>query len=142
MPGANRAGERIDCLGKLLLKFLEALGSHMRSIGVGDKKTEQGASPGEQHRAAGDESDRGQHQGRHHAKHQEVSGANIHVSLRQHFLQGGDALGAAQKGIEGRYPAEQFVAQQGRVRRRLFSGRLNRGEALAENPGSGLALVK
>src|SRR5208282_1476143 len=142
VAGAHGAGERVDGLGKLLLKFLEALGPHVRGIGVGDKKPEQGAGPAEQHRAAGDESDHAEYHGRHGAQHEEVPGANIHVSLRQHFLQNRDALRAAQQSVESRYPAEHFIAQQRHVWRSLFGGLLNRGEALAENPGLGLALIK
>src|SRR6266404_8644442 len=73
VSGANGAGESIDGLGKLLLKFLEAPGPHMGGIGVGDKKTEQSAGPAEQEIAAGDESDGGEYQARHRAKHQKVS---------------------------------------------------------------------
>src|SRR6266446_10189625 len=48
VSGANGAGESIDGLGKLLLKFLEATGAHMRGRGVGDKKPEQTAGPAKQ----------------------------------------------------------------------------------------------
>ncbi len=141
VSGANGAGERIDGLGKLLLKFLEATGPHMGGISVGDKKTEQSADPAEHQIAAGDESDDGHHEGRDGTKHQEVSGASIDVSLRQHFLQERDALGAAQKGVESRNPAEQFVAKKGHVRHGLFGCLLNRGEAIAENTSLGFALI-
>src|SRR6202043_218690 len=133
VSGANGAGERIDGLGKLLLKFLEAPGAHMRGIGVGDKKAEQSAGPAEQHVAAGDESDGGEYQGRHCAKHQEISGSNIDVSLSQHFLEKRDALGAAQEGIESGYPAEHIIAEKSHVRGGLPGWFLNGGEAIAEN---------
>src|ERR1039458_4339193 len=87
VAGANRAGERINGFGKLLLKFRKTLSAHMRGIGVRDKKTEHRTGPCEQHGAAGDESDGGEDQGRRSAEHEEVSGANIDVALRQDFLQ-------------------------------------------------------
>src|SRR5208282_5804232 len=81
VSGTNGAGERIDGLGKLLLKFLEALGPHVRSVGVGKEKTEQSAGPAKHQGAASDEGDDCEYHGRHGAQHEEVSGANIHVSL-------------------------------------------------------------
>ena len=126
MSGANGAGEGIDGFGELLLKFLEAPGPHMRGICVRDKKPEQTAGPAEQDgspaagAAAGDESDGPEYQGGHGAKHQEVSGANIDVSLSQHFLQKRDSLRAAQKGVESGYPAEHLVAKKSHVRQGLF----------------------
>src|SRR6266446_2634037 len=147
VSGANGARERIDGFGELLLKFLEAPGPHMRGIGVGDKKPEQTAGPAKQDgspaagAAAGDESDGPEYQGGYGTKHQEVSGSNIDVSLSQHFLQKRDSLRAAQKSVESRYPAEQFVAKKSDVRRGLFGWFLSRGEAIAENAGLGLALI-
>ena len=142
MSGANGAGERVDGLGKLLLKFGKTLGPHMRGISVGKKKTEQGAGPAKQQVAAGDEGDSGEHQGRSRAEHQEISGANIHVALGQHFLQKRDALRAAEKGVEGRYPAEYFVAQKGCLRRGLFRWFLNGGKAVTENASLRFALIE
>src|ERR1019366_5073393 len=142
VSGANRAGESVDGLGKLLLKFLEALGPHVRGIGVGDKKTEQRAGPAEHIAAAGKGRDDGEGHSRYGAKHEEVSGANIDVALRQHFLQKGDALGAAQPGVESRDPAEHFVAQQSDGGRGRFGWLLCGGEAIAKNAGPCLALIQ
>ena len=62
------------------------------------------------------------HDGRDGAEHEEIAGANIDVALREHFLQKRDALGAAQKGVESRDPAEHFVAQESDFGHGLFGG--------------------
>src|SRR5260370_1677149 len=49
VSGANGAGERIDVLGKFLLKFLETPVPHMGGICLGDKKTDQQTGQAEQH---------------------------------------------------------------------------------------------
>src|SRR5208282_2597170 len=142
VSGANGAGEGIDGLGKLLLKFPEALGPQMRGIGVGKKKTEESAHPTENQVSAGDERDEGEAHGRHGAQHEEVSGANVQASLSQHFLQHRNSLRAAQKGVESGDAAEHFVAKQSDFGGGLLGWFLNGGEAIAENAGLGLALIE
>src|ERR1019366_861399 len=86
--------------------------------------------------------DGGEYDGRDGAEHEEVAGANVDVALSQHFLQKGDALRAAEKGVESGDAAEDFVAQQSQVRWGFFGGLLNGREAIAENARLSLALIK
>ena len=76
------------------------------------KKPSNSADPAEDPVAAEEESDEGEADRRDGAQHEEVSGANIDVALREHFLQLGNAAGAAEKVVESRNLAEDFVTQK------------------------------
>ena len=81
MSGANGAGEGVDGFGKFLFKFLEALRAAMGGVGVREKKPKQSSGPAEEHITGSEDDDGSEGQSGNGAEEQEISGANIDVSL-------------------------------------------------------------
>ena len=125
MSGADGACQRIDSLGKLFLKFLETLLAHVRGVGIGNEKPEHQADPAEEQAAPAMSRIRASSSAEATQSMRKLP-ARTSDFLGQHFLQKGDALRAPQERVEGRYPAEQFVAQQSCIRHGLVGRLLNR----------------
>src|SRR5580765_4999281 len=144
VSGAYSAGQRVDGLGEQFLKFVETLGALVVRVGVGQEASQQESDPGEQQNLVGGKvDDEGHQEAGDAAEEYEVSGAGLYVGLGKHFLQGRDAIGPAQQGVEGRDLAEHFVAQQRDVFERLgFAGFAAGGKAVAEHAGLRLTLVQ
>src|ERR1700722_15978236 len=142
VTGANGARQSVDGFGEEFFKSFEALLATVGDDWERKKSADDESGPGNGGISGIENGGESGDNAREHAQQEEVAGAELHARLQQGVLDGGDALGASEEGVERGNFTKLFVAEKSEFFVRFaLRGFLHGGEAVFDKASASIALV-